>query len=86
MARIALTVLLVAALAGCSSAGRKSFSKQDAYESASAGGSAAVAGATVPTTQAGPKKGGPNMEPKRVIAEQDCSKAIDFYKGNLRCK
>jgi len=26
------------------------------------------------------------MDPSRRVAEQDCSKALDFYRGNLLCK
>jgi hypothetical protein len=26
------------------------------------------------------------MDPERKIAEQDCSKPVDLYVGNLRCK
>lgn len=26
------------------------------------------------------------LDPSRKVAEQDCSKPIDFYLGNIRCK
>jgi hypothetical protein len=28
----------------------------------------------------------PAMAPDRKVSEQDCSKAIDFFSGTLRCK
>jgi len=26
------------------------------------------------------------MDPARKVAEQDCSRPVDFFLGNLRCK
>ena len=81
--RLALFLLILATTTACSSV-RKATQPEDM--NASAGASAAAAGATVPLRQAGPDKDAPKLDPKRVVAEQDCSKPVDFFKGNLRCK
>jgi hypothetical protein len=56
---------------------------------------AAATGACAPNVQnMGPSYDGnpdlgvpiPPMAPDRKVTEQDCSKAIDFYSGTLRCK
>ena len=28
----------------------------------------------------------PGMDPKRTVAAQDCSKPVDLFRGNLRCR
>ncbi len=31
-------------------------------------------------------RGAPELDPKRKVSEQDCTKPIDLAAGNLRCK
>lgn len=68
--RFALALLIVAATASCSSTRGAS---SDARNKPATTASAS-GGSTA------------QMDPKRKIAEQDCSKPVDIYQGNLRCK
>lgn len=34
----------------------------------------------------GPTRPAPELTPDRRVAEQDCSRPVDFTLGNLRCK
>ena len=70
--RIVLSILILATAAACSSidAWRKTSGTRDQDMNASAGASAAA----------------PKMDPKRKVAEQDCSKPIALDQGNLRCR
>ena len=70
--RIVLSILILAAASACSSidAWRKTSGTRDQDMNASAGASPAA----------------PKMEPKRKVAEQDCSKPIALDQGNLRCR
>jgi hypothetical protein len=77
--RLALALLTVAAVAACSSTGSSRGSpSRDAY-----GGSSfrdASGGSTAPTAYA------PQLDSKRKVVEQDCSKPVAFAEGNLRCR
>ena len=70
--RFALALLALALAAACSSGDsrRKAEAVPDNAMSASAGSTASP----------------PKMEPKRPISEQDCSKPVELFQGNLRCK
>lgn len=71
--RLAVALVVVTALAGCSSIEKWRTSKGSSrtVESASAGATGPV----------------PKLDAKRKVAELDCTKPIDVnYSGNLRCK
>lgn len=70
--RIALSILILAAASACSSIDnwRRTSGTRDQDMNASAGASAPA----------------PRMEPKRTVAEQDCTKPIALDEGNIRCR
>lgn len=70
--RFAVALLTLALAAACASADsrRKAEAVPENAMSASAGSTASP----------------PKMEAKRPVSEQDCSKPVDVFQGNLRCK
>ena len=68
--RFALGVFTVALAAACSSDSRRAEAVPESAMSASAGSTASP----------------PKLEPRRPVNEQDCSKPVELFQGNLRCK
>jgi hypothetical protein len=75
--RVALSFLMMAAAAACSSTSSRT-GPTDAYMRSSYRDT--YGPYTLPATYA------PPMDAKRKVAEQDCSKPLTNDEGNLRCK
>jgi len=80
----ALSLIVLATSTACSSlhSWRESLRTPD---SASAGATAPRRTETEAVSPAGLTRT-PGMDPKRTVAAQDCSKPVELFQGNLRCK
>ncbi len=80
MLRTAACLLIVLGAAGCSSS-----SGPAAYDPYTASSRYAMTGTTANDYTASAGQLAP-LDPTRPIADRDCSKAIEFPGGNLRCR
>ena len=75
-------------LAGCAHAqveigSRSSTSSAQVHAS---GGAAVVLGVAMALSDPYRPEAPPELDPTRKVNEQDCSKPVDWSRGNLRCK
>ena len=98
MKRIAIALLCTGLASAAMAAGGKGRAKGKSGAPLSAapsapatsgrGGGTAVLGAAVVAGRAWyvDPRYAPPMDPERVVSEQDCTKALDLTRGNLKCK